>query len=551
MPTITIDLSDLNNLLGKKYTLSELKNPLQNLGIEVEGMTTESLKLEVFHNRPDLFGVEGIARALKGYLGIETGVPNYDLLKPKIKLKVDSEVKKIRPVIVMGIVENADFSERSLKGLMDLQDTLHEIIGQDRRKISIGTYDMKDLKTPIRFTTIEPESEGFAPLDFRKKLSPKEILEKHPKGKEYSHLMEGLRKYPILVDSNDQVLSMPPIINSEKSRVTINTKKMAIDVTGTDRKAAEQALQVVMSAVAERGFDLRAVTVEYPDKTLETPRIENRKRTFDIKRANTKLGLDLSSDEIKEIIEKMRYRVLEEENGKIKVEVPFYRFDLMHEVDLFEDIAIGFGYDRLEPYLPSIETSGEVKPESEMSEIAREILTGLGLMEVMPYMLTSEKLNFEMMNFEGDAVTIKNPISEEYSILRSWLLPGLMEVLRENRHHELPQQIFEVGDVVTLDKESENGAKTVRRAAAAETGEKAEFTYSRSLAEALLRELDIEWKVKPFEHPSLINERAAEFLVEGKHIGFVGELHPEVILNFELSHPVAVFEVDLPTWVIE
>ncbi|KXB06415.1 hypothetical protein AKJ53_00310 [candidate division MSBL1 archaeon SCGC-AAA382F02] len=546
MPTITIELSDLNRLLGKEFSLKDLETPLQNLGVEVEGKTPEGIKLEVHHNRPDLLSVEGVARSLKGYLGIETGLPDYELKEPNLKLEVDSSTESVRPVIVMGLIEKAEFDETSLKALMDLQEKLHKILGRDREKISIGAYDMSDLEPPIRYTTTAPDGEGFVPLEFDEKLSPKEILEKHPKGQEYGYLLEEFDRYPLLTDSEGEVLSMPPIINSQLPRVTTETEKIGVDVTGINERVANQALNVIMGAAAERGFDIRAVEVEFPNREITTPNLQTEKKSFDINQANKNLGLDLSKEEASEIMEKMRYNVVGKEGDEIEVEVPFYRFDLMHEVDLFEDLAVGFGYDELEPYLPSIEITGEPKSIEETSKISRKVLTGLGFMEVMPYMLTSPELNFDLMNTEGESVTVKNPVSEEHSILRTWILPGLMEALKENRRRELPQKIFEVDDVVLLDENAETGARNVRRATGAIIGEEADFTYGKSIAEALLRELKVDWSIKPFEHPSLLNERAAEFLVDDEHWGFVGEIHPEVILNFELEHPVVAFEVNLP-----
>ncbi|KXB07180.1 hypothetical protein AKJ54_00615 [candidate division MSBL1 archaeon SCGC-AAA382K21] len=546
MPTIEVDLSDLNRLLGEKLSLEELRNPLQNLGIEIEGMTAEGLKLEVQHNRPDLYGVEGVARALRGYLGIETGVPEYELKEPDMKLEVDSSLEGLRPVAVMAVIENAEFDDASLKAIMDLQEKLHKILGRERQKISIGAYDLDGIEPPIRYTTTPPDGINFVPLEFDEKLSPQEILETHPKGREYSHLVEEFDRYPILLDSAENVLSMPPIINSHTARVTASTEKIGVDVTGINEKVANEAMNVIMAAATEREFDIRAVEVEYPDRQFQTPRLVEEERCFDLDQANAWLGLDLSQKEVVEIIERMRYDFIGKEDGDLRVKVPFYRSDLMHGVDLFEDIAVGFGYDKLEPVLPPIETTGEPNSVEEISVIARRALTGLGFTEVIPYMLTNSRLNFEMMRTEGEAVTIKNPVSEEYTILRTWLLPGLMDVLRQNRHHKLPQKIFEVGDVVLLDGGSETGAKNVRRAAGAIIGEESDFTYIRSIAESLLRELQTDWTLKPYNHPSLLEERAAEFLVDDENIGFVGEVHPEVILNFELEHPVAVFELDLP-----
>ncbi len=547
MPTIEIDLSDLNRLLDKKFTLSELENPLKNLGIEIEGKTSEGyIKLEVHHDRPDLWGVEGVARALKGYLDIETGAPKYRIENPLIKLEVDPALRDTRPVAVMGQIRNANFEDESLKALMDLQEKLHDILGRNREKISIGAYEIGDIEPPIRYTTIKPDEEGFVPLNFDEKLTPREILEKHPKGRKYGHLIKEADRYPLLVSSDGHVLSMPPIINSEKCRLTKKAENVGVDVTGTDEKIARRALKVIMAAAAERGFEIHSVEVERPDGKIVTPDLTAATKSFELRRANKKLGLNIDPKKASKIMERMRYDVLEIDEENISVEIPFYRFDLMHEVDIFEDLAIGYGYDNLEPLLPSLEITGKPHRMQKVCEVARRTLTGLGFMEVMPYLLTSPELNFDQMGTSGEAVEIENPISKEYSILRTWLVPGLMEVLEENKLHKLPQRIFEVGDVVILDEKSETGAINIKRAAAASIGEDIDFTYIRSVAEALLREFNMDLNVESFKHPSFLEERTAKFTVNGEIQGFVGEVHPEVITNFDLEHPVAAFEIDLP-----
>ena len=217
----------------------------------------------------------------------------------------------------------------------------------------------------------------------------------------------------------------------------------------------------------------------------------------------------------------------------------------MHEVDLIEDISIGYGYDKLEPTLPKVVTTGERMPIDRLSERARRVLMGLGFMEVMTYTLTNPRKNFELMRTGGEAAEIANPVSEEYTIVRNSLLPCLLSVLRANRRNPLPQRVFEVGDLVVLDEGAETGARNVRRAAAMVIGEGVGFTYIKAVAEALLRELGIAHEVRPIEHPSFLEGRAAELVSDGKSLGIVGEVHPEVILGFELEHPVATFEFDL------
>lgn len=547
MPTIEVNISDLNRLLEEEYSLDELRKPFRNLGIEVEGETEEGdVKLEVLHNRPDLLSVEGIARVLKGHFGIEKGTPNYDLKEPEVKCKADSSLEGSRPVIVMGQIKNANYDDVSLEALMNLQEKLHGTLGRDREKISIGAYNLANIEPPIHYTTVSPGDEGFVPLEFNEKMTPQEILERHPKGQKYAHLIEENDRYPILKGSNGNVLSMPPIINSEPARLTENVSNIGVDVTGTDRELAERALDIIMASAAERGFEIRKIEVEGLESTFSSPEFKDSEWDFNLEDANEKLGISLDVDEACQIMEKMRYDVLEQNRDKIKVRAPFYRSDLLHEADLFEDLAVGVGYDSLEPELPSIEITGRPHEVEETSNMARRALEGLGFMEAMPYVLTSPERNFEMMDTDGDAVEIENPVSNEYSILRTWLLPGLMKVLRENKLHELPQKVFEVGDVIRLNEEAETGAENVKRASAVAIGDDLDYTYIRSVSESLMRELDMDWEIEPFDHPSFLKGRTAKIMVDGKKKGFFGEINPEVITNFELEHPVVAFELNLP-----
>jgi len=350
----------------------------------------------------------------------------------------------------------------------------------------------------------------------------------------------------MIVDSKNEVLSMPPIINGQLTRVTENTKRLFIDSTGTDEFALSQSLKILMTGFAERGFKLGSITIKYPNRRVQTPDLKPVRRRLNIRNANETIGLNLKAREIVSIMKRMRFGVAGTKGDIMTLLVPPYRTDIMHEVDLVEDLATGYGYDKLRPTLPNVVTVGEKNPIETLGEKVRRVLTGLGFMETMTFTLVNPRLNFELMKTSGDAATIANPISDEFSILRTWLIPSLMAVLKSNRRHTLPQRVFEVGDVVLLDDEFETGARSVRRVSALVIGEDGNLTYIKAVAEALLRELGVTWEVKPMDHPSFLDGRVAEFLVGGRSLGIAGELHPQVILNFELEHPVAAVEFDLP-----
>jgi len=545
MPSITVSYRDFCKLLGRRIGLKKLLGHLVMIGIDITEAAGDELKLEVAHNRPDLLSPEGVARVLKGFLGIEIGLPSYEPSASGVMVQVDRSVKPIRPFIAAGVVTKVKLIDEIVASLMQVQEKLHASLCRNRRRGSIGVYDLDTIEPPVRYTTTLPDGIRFVPLEFNRELTPAQILREHPKGIEYGSITRGWSRYPLLVDSRGVVLSIPPIINSESTRVTSKTRQLFIDVTGEDERVANQSLTILMTGLAERGFELRSVAVKYPGRRVRTPDLRPRRHRLSARNANEFIGLNLKPRGIAKIAERMRYGIADIWGDILTLLAPPYRSDLMHEVDIIEDIAIGYGYDQLEPTLPKVVTTGERTPIERLSERARRVLTGLGFMEAMTYTLTNLRTNFELMRARGEAVEIANPVSEEYTIIRNSLLPCLLSVLRANRRNPLPQRVFEVGDVALLDEGAETGARNVRRAAAAVIGEGLGFTYIKAVAETLLRELGISHEVRPIEHSSFLEGRAAEFVSDGKSLGIVGEIHPEVILGFELEHPVVTFEFDL------
>jgi len=545
MPSITVSYRDLCKLLGRRIGLKKLLGHLVMIGIDITEAAGDELKLEVAHNRPDLLSPEGVARVLKGFLGIEIGLPSYEPSASGVMVQVDRSVKPIRPFIAAGVVTKVKLIDEIVASLMQVQEKLHASLCRNRRRGSIGVYDLDTIEPPVRYTTTLPDGIRFVPLEFNRELTPAQILREHPKGIEYGSITRGWSRYPLLVDSRGVVVSIPPIINSESTRVTSKTRQLFIDVTGEDERVANQSLTILMTGLAERGFELRSVAVKYPGRRVRTPDLRPRRHRLSARNANEFIGLNLKPRGIAKIAERMRYGIADIWGDILTLLAPPYRSDLMHEVDIIEDIAIGYGYDQLEPTLPKVVTTGERTPIERLSERARRVLTGLGFMEAMTYTLTNLRTNFELMRARGEAVEIANPVSEEYTIIRNSLLPCLLSVLRANRRNPLPQRVFEVGDVALLDEGAETGARNVRRAAAAVIGEGLGFTYIKAVAETLLRELGISHEVRPIEHSSFLEGRAAEFVSDGKSLGVVGEIHPEVILGFELEHPVVTFEFDL------
>ncbi len=546
MPVIKVDLSELRDMLGVEMSEEELVDKLPLLGCDIEGYDGRYLYIEYFPNRPDLYSIEGIARAYRAFFGIEPGLREYRAEDAENYLTVDKSVSGIRDYVVACEVKNVKLDDELIAELMELQEKLHWALGRDRKKVSIGVHDSSRVTPPYRYTTVAPEEIRFVPLGYEREMTPRQILQEHPKGREYAHIISSYDRYPIIFDSRGNVLSMPPIINGELTRVTESTREFFIDVTGTDFRLISQALNILATALAERGFTVRKVEVRYPDRSITTPDFSPEVKRLRRSYANRMLGLSLSSEEVKACLERMGYGVKVKGEEELEVLVPCYRCDIFHEIDLVEDIAIGYGYGNFPTTLPEVLTTGEKLPVEELGEKLRMLMLGYGITEVMSLMLTNEAENFSNLRREGRAVRIKNPISEEHTIVRTSLLPSLLSVLRLNKHRELPQRIFELGDVVLPDSSAETGAVRQRRLGVAVIHDRASFTEVKSLLQGLMRDLGIEdYRVEPEEDPAFIPGRCASLIIGAQKVGVFGEVHPEVIENFELEYPVAALEIQV------
>ncbi|MEM3586517.1 MAG: phenylalanine--tRNA ligase subunit beta [Candidatus Jordarchaeaceae archaeon] len=542
IPVLTLTCSRMSELLKKKINSDELEKIVPWLGVDIEEKTENYVKIEYNPNRPDFSSQEGIARALRGLLEIETGLPIYKVSEGKITVKVDPSVAEVRPYIVCAVVRNVSLDDENIVELVGMQEDLHWAIGRNRVKASIGIHDLDNVKPPFEYWAVEPEGIKFIPLNWSVEATPQEILAKHPKGIAYAHIMEGKSKYPIITDANNDVLSFPPIINGILTQLTEKTKNLFIEVTGITMNHATSALNILVTALAEGGAKIESVKVEYPDKVIRTPDLTPQTWLIRAEYVNRLLGLNLSIEEIIKCLQKVRMDA-RLENDKIKLLVPAYRCDIMHEVDFVEEVAIGYGVYNLTPTLPKTVTIAKAHPHQRLSDFVRRIMTGLGFNEVVNFTLTNAREHYEYMRTKGIPIELLNPVSSEYNMVRDALLPGLIRTLRINKHETFPQKIFEVGDVIVYDPGSETQSTRKLNVAAALTDTVVGFTDVKAVAESLIRELGCkQWKFHPTSFPSFLEGRAAQVEADGKMIGYVGELHPEVLNNFNLEFPVGAFE---------
>jgi phenylalanyl-tRNA synthetase beta chain len=554
MPTLELKIERLERLVGKKLDIRELEYDLQWIGLDLDGVNVEEQKIKVEYNpnRPDYSSPEGIARALKGYYEIELGIPSFDIIPGKIELNVDYSVNKVRPYIVCGVIRDIDLDEDEVATLMNIQEHLHWAVGRDRKKVAIGVHDLDKITPPYRYTAVEPDSVSFIPLHGDGyPMNLEEILLLHEKGIEYAHILEGKEVYPIIFDKNDEVLSFPPVINGIITTVTDDTKNLFLDLTGTDFKAVNLALNILSTTLADMGAKIESVKVNYEKgKEFITPNLNPEKWEVTIDYLNEYIGLNLSSKDIIHCFNKVRLDAKQsDKKGYLNIWVPAFRGDIMHIVDFTEEYAIGYGYDKL-PRTIREGCIGEYHPIQSFLNKIRTIMIGAGYLEVLNFILSNSERQYYYLKQdyeESNHVQILNPVSKEYDTTRTTILPKLLDTLLNNRSEEKPIRIFEVGDVILLDAAKETGAKREVHISGVTYHEHSDFTEIRSALDFLMTSLGFQndYEIMPEENPTYIDGRYGSVYLNGKKVGEIGEIHPEVLENFKLEFPVAAMELNL------
>ena len=540
MPVINFKYSDLCSILGQEVPMETLADRIPMIGADIEHAEAgcDDMSVEFFPDRPDLYSVEGTARGLRAFMGFQTGMKNYPIKESGLDVFIDPSVKAVRPYFLCGIVRNVDIDDNMLKSIMEMQEKLHTTIGRKRKKLAIGIHDLDKVEAPFTYRLAEPHSIRFVPLAKTEEMDMEEILSKHEKGRDYAHLLEGYKDYPIILDSKDRVLSFPPIINGSLTTVTTDTHNLFIDVTGFDRKAVKGALDIVSSALAERGGSIESVTMHEDGKSFQSPDFTPAEYEISIAECNKYLGKHLSGDEMVAALAKMGMDATAD-GDRLKVTVPPYRLDIMHKVDIFEDVGIGYGFENFGGEYSLRQTAGGLEPVTSFSESLRDIMVGLGFMEVTTLTLINDKDEFEISRLPiMENVRVLNPATEDVTCLRSYLMPSLVNILRHNKHRDLPQRIFEIGNVV-------RDNLTQVRLCAMYTASKVSFTEIKSITESILRELGCEYEIKATDIGTFIDGRGAEIVYKGRSIGFFGEMTIEVVTGYEITHPIAFVELDL------
>ena len=536
MASIRFDKKTFEREIGK--LTEELQNKIALFGMTVEKLDNNEIELDITPDRPDLLSYQGFKRSFLSFLGKTKGLKKYVINKPEKNYKViiESSVKEVRPFTSCAIVKGLKLDNTKIKELIEIQEKLHTTIGRKRKKLAIGIYPLEKIKLPITYKALEPDKIKFMPLETNKEMSGLEILQRHPAGKEYAQILAGKLKFPIFIDDNKNILSMPPIINSQLTgRVTKETKDVFIECSGFDKKILDLCLNIIITSMAEMGGKIYSMKVG----TKNSPNLESNKMKISLENTNKLLGLNLKEKQIKELLEKMGHNY-----SKKEVEIAPWRMDIIHEVDLIEDVAIAYGYDKFVPEIPQISTIGRDNPKETIKRKISDILSGLEMLEISNYHLTNKKDQFTKMGIskkqEKNFIKLEES-KTEYNILRKDLTHYLLKIISENIDSEYPQRIFETGKVFV----KENEIKELEMLSGAIVP--GNFTEIKQVIIYLFDMLGIEIRFsEPEKAPSqFIDGRTAEIKMEDKLIGYLGEIHPKILKNWKIKMPVALFEINL------
>ena len=541
MPTIKINKQVFEKLVGKKLPDDKLKDRISMIGTDLESIEGNEIIVEVFPNRPDMLSVQGFARAFSSFVGVKTGLRHYKVEPSKEKMIIESSVSDVRPYTACAIVKNLNFDDEKIKEVIDIQEKLHITYGRHRKKAAIGIYPFEKIKTPITFMAQEPKDIVFRPLEFDSEMNALEIMEKHPAGKEYGYLLQGKKKFPVFRDANNEVLSIPPIINSHKTgKINEKTKEVFIETSGFDFEICKKCLNMIVAALQDMNGRIYSMELYYGTKKYTTPDLTPEKMKVDIGYINKLLGLDIKEPEIKKLFEKMGYGY-----GKKTVLIPSYRADILHQSDLAEDIAIAYGYENFNALIPNVATIAHEDEFEKFKNKVAALLVGLGVLETSTYHLTNRNSQCKKMNTEIPLIELANSISSDYNVLRAWVLPFLIEILSGNKHHEYPQKIFTIGTIFKKSDKFETGIEEKQRLAVSIASEKTDYTEIRQVLDYLFRSLGVKYSIKETEHNSFVNGRVARISIDNKEIAYIGEISPRVLVNWSLEVPISAFELNL------
>jgi phenylalanyl-tRNA synthetase beta chain len=565
MPTITIFKRDLEGLLAEPgevhqpITMEQLEESLMLVKGELKGQNpdTGELRIELQDsNRPDLWCCEGIARQIR--IKRQGSLAKYDFLTSKSispkQLNVAPGLEEIRPYVAACAATGYRVTQEGLAQLIQTQEKLAEMFGRKRRTVSIGLYRLAAIEFPVTYDVVRPDEVTFTPLGMDTVMTLGEMLLVHPKGLEFGGILAGHDCLPYLRDAKRQALSFPPIINSrEVGEVRPGDDALFVEVTGTDLSMVILTLNIFAANLADRGAVIEPIEVRYPYKTalgkaVMTPHDLGKSQKLSVSTIEQALGQALGVHEVAKALTAYGYQVTTK-GKEVRVTLPLYRQDLMHAMDVVEDVAISRGYSDFLPVMPSQFTVGGLSRIEEISDHIRDLMVGMGFQEIISNILASPRDLRDAMRLEGTEwgklVEVDNVMSQSFSALRQWMLPSLLRVEAASNRAFYPHRMFEAGEVARHDLSQAEGSRTVMVLGGMIAHADAHFSEAHSCLDTLCYYVNQAYSLEPIQHPSFLAGRAGSIVSDGKHIGVIGELHPEVLERWQIGIPAVAFEIDL------
>ena len=597
MPTISVDKEPFFAALGKAYTTEEFEDLCFEYGIELDEDTTDSptlradgtreppeLKIEVPANRYDLLCFEGIARALNVFLG-RISPPNFSVKPPKDgnmhELRIDPHTARIRPYAAGAILRGIKFDQSRYDSFISLQDKLHQNLARQRTLVAIGTHDLDKIKGPkFSYEALPPGDIKFAPLNQTQQMTATQLMQFYDKDRHLSRYLPIIRDspvYPVIYDEGRTVLSMPPVINGDISKITLDTRNVFIDTTATDQTKLDIVITEIVAMFSEycsQPFTVEPVRVvsDHNGRTRITPDMSPRRTTAEVEYIATSTGIPgLKAQDICTLLKRMGYSATQSKSNPetiLDIEVPVTRADILHQADIMEDVAVAYGFNKLPRTFPhNAATIAAPLPLNKLADLARVEAAMSGWTEVLPLILCSHEENFEWMNRKDDgqrAIRLANPKTAEYQIVRTSLIPGLLKCTRENKHHAVPMRLFEVSDIAFKNPIQERKTRNERHLGALWYGKTSGFEMVHGLLDREMRMLSLPFLLDEKRQDTKadgywIEERADDLTFLKGHaatinvrqngneraVGEFGILHPSVLKKYELPFPASSLEINI------
>lgn len=588
MPTVSIKRDLLFECLGKTYTDEEFDQLCFDYGLELDEVTSEKAilskeqgkgkaddaseeiiyKIDIPANRYDLLCLEGLSRGLLIFLE-KMKIPHFKQVRPAEmqRLVIEEQTQQVRPFAVAAVLRNIKFTPDSYQSFIDLQDKLHHNIGRKRTLVSMGTHDLDTIKGPFTYTAKPPSEISFKPLNQTKEMTAVEMMKFYKEDghlRHFLHIIEDKPVYPVIYDANGVVLSMPPIINGDHSKITLDTKNVFIEITATDLHKAKIVLEILTTAFCcycEDPFSIEAAEVVGVDGTISvTPALEYREEVIRPNIARNCIGIRANAKDMAKMLTKMFLKSEVLRDGRLRCIVPPCRADVIHACDVYEDIAIAYGYNNIKKQMPRTSTIGKQLPINKLSDLLKLDVAFAGFTEALAFSLCSRDDISSKLNREqgcDEAVHIGNPKTAEFQVARTTLLPGLLKTIASNKNMPLPLQLFELSDVVLKDEKKDVGAKNERRLCAINCNKTPGFEIIHGLLDRVMAVLDVTptvdkekdpaegYHIRKSSDPAYFPGRAAEVVYKGVKVGVMGVLHPEVLGKFEIVNPCAAFEINI------